>query len=457
MNRKKSVYALIVAALTASIAACALISAGCTSSSRLTYTTTGDPASPPSGGFAFALRASTVVLNKAGKATNTPAPSPPNPHGTTNPPAATGASTAADNFNATCERAKLPKPGDQVPSDWWRECLRGTTSSVVPMSGETVYIAIPDNSVSSKTVVTPKTSDSDPLLLNSVSLNTTSKVPNAITAGGTGAAAGFVFGPWGAVIGGVVGMGGAVLSGTGRSTTQNSGWWDAVCDGPTEYARYGRLNDVGTASLTGPITMDFKAIDDRTPKEIEEKATPDCWRTVPAIASGGYQPEQESNEQAAPSGWFYRFVENQSPPKKVTKLPPLVYKDASGNVSAHLPLQLSKEYFTAAGDKPQDTFPVAACRAVDLQITWWQELELARSHPPHAIKLVTFSVTVADPAYVQRITSPAQGTITLLPVCGGYASPGGPSSDFSDSVNNLIKQVQAVKDAETKWATPAKK
>jgi hypothetical protein len=42
-------------------------------------------------------------------------------------------------------------------------------------------------------------------------------------------------------------------------------------------------------------------------------------------------------------------------------------------------------------------------------------------------------------------------------VCGGYASSGAPSTDMADSINNFIKQVQAIKAAQTKWATPAKK
>jgi hypothetical protein len=207
--------------------------------------------------------------------------------------------------------------------------------------------------------------------------------------------------------------------------------------------------------------MDFTSVDNRTAQETTLKAVPECWRPLPVSASGGYQPEAQPESQAEASGWFYRFVPNQSPPPRVTALPPMVYNvyDASGKTEVKLAsaLQPADDYFTAAGSSGQDTFPVAACRAVDLQITWWQEFDANTGDPTHKVELVSFPLTVADPAYVQKIASPKQGAITLLPVCGGYASAGGPSTDLNDSISNLIKQVQAVKDAETKWATPAKK
>jgi hypothetical protein len=206
--------------------------------------------------------------------------------------------------------------------------------------------------------------------------------------------------------------------------------------------------------------MDFTSVDNRTAQEKTLGAVPGCWRPLPVSASGGYQPEAQPESQAEASGWFYRFVPNQSPPSRVTVLPPLVYNvsDASGktdDVKLTSALQPADDYFSAAGSR--DTFPVAACRAVDLQITWWQEFDANTKEPIHKVELVSFPLTIADPAYVQKITSPKKGAITLLPVCGGYASAGGPSTDLNDSISNLIKQIQAVKDAESKWATPAKK
>lgn len=207
--------------------------------------------------------------------------------------------------------------------------------------------------------------------------------------------------------------------------------------------------------------MDFTSVDNRTAQEKTSAAQPECWRPLPVNASVGYQPEAQPESESEASGWFYRFVPNQSPPSRVTALPPLVYNvyDASGKTEVKLTssLQLADDYFSAAGTAAQDTFPVAACRSVDLQITWWQEFDANTKESKHKVELVSFPLTVADPAYVQKITSPKQGSITLLPICGGYASAGGPSTDFNDSISSLIKQIQAVKEAESKWATPAKK
>jgi len=461
VRKHLGVFSLSIAAIL-----CALLAAGC-SASRLKYTKNdADPASPPNGGFAFALHAATVVLTKTANKTSPASQPSGGAHPPTSPPAGTAASSPTEPYAATCERPKAPSapPSENKPqTNWWRDCLRGTSSSVVAVSSGAVYVASPDNGMFSTTKVTPKVSDSDPLLVNSVTFNTTSTIPGAITAAGTGAAAGFAFGPWGAVIGGVIGAAGVFAPGaTGKAAPiANAGWWDFACDGQTEYPRYMRLKDVGSATLSGPVTMDFTSVDNRTAQETTLKAVPECWRPLPVSASGGYQPEAQPESQAEASGWFYRFVPNQSPPPRVTALPPMVYNvyDASGKTEVKLAsaLQPADDYFTAAGSSGQDTFPVAACRAVDLQITWWQEFDANTGDPTHKVELVSFPLTVADPAYVQKIASPKQGAITLLPVCGGYASAGGPSTDLNDSISNLIKQVQAVKDAETKWATPAKK
>ena len=185
-----------------------------------------------------------------------------------------------------------------------------------------------------------------------------------------------------------------------------------------------------------------------------------CWNSLPAPSVTGVIQSDVVPTDA--TGWFYRFVPDQAEtgPKHVTVVPPLIVNRGSDKPT--LPengsVLWAKSYFgketTTAGLK---SFPVTACRAVDLQITWWQEFDANVQHPTHLVQLVTFPLIVADPSYVQAIKMPTHGSVTLLPVCGGYSSSGAPSTDMADSINNLIKQVQAIQAAQTKWATPPKK
>jgi hypothetical protein len=440
---------------------------GC-AASKLKYTSKNpDPSSPPDGGFAFALHTSTVALTKATAKSDSSTPQSDTSHSS----ASAGSHTAVnskvpaptDQYMATCSAPKPPSPmpAGYMPSIWWRDCLRGLSSSVVAVSdNNAVYVATPDSGLSSKTSVTPKASDSDPLLLTSITFNTTSTIPSAITAVGTGAAAGFVWGPWGAALGGIIGGIGAFAPGiTGKAApSANPGWWDVACDRDTEYKRYARLasdlKDPPNATLAGPLTLDFIPFAGHGSADI-------CWNSLPATTETGGMLSDDLSTEA--TGWFYRFVPDQEKngPAHVTVVPPLVANRGADNPALPLAVKLATSYFQTVGSDSttvgQQSFPVTACRAVDLQITWWQEFDANAKDATHKIQLVTFPLIVADPTYVQVIKAPTHGSITLLPVCGGYASSGAPSTDMADSINNFIKQVQAIKAAQTKWATPAKK
>jgi hypothetical protein len=109
-------------------------------------------------------------------------------------------------------------------------------------------------------------------------------------------------------------------------------------------------------------------------------------------------------------------------------------------------IKATSEYFgNADWSNKVATFPVAACLAVELEITWWEAISEEKAAPPYFY----YPLVVADPSHVQAVSAPAQGSITVLPICGGYASSGAPSTALNDSISSLLKEVQAIRSAQT--------
>jgi hypothetical protein len=462
MLRNSLIFTAVSAAVAISTVAVVLM-AGCAGSSLKYSSKNSNPSSPPDGGFAFALHATTVAL-----AASPAAARDDGTHGGTDARASKAAPLTVPTANS-CSSPPLPTPipADYGPPVWWRDCLRGISASAVAISStDTVYVAIPDNGLFSKTVATPKASDSDPLMLTSITFNTSSTIPSTITAAGAGAASGFVFGPWGAAAGAIVGAAGTWLPGTTSRVgpLAHQDWWTFVCDGDKEYERYGRLQkqlkSPASATLALPVTLDVALADDKTPDKPSSPSDA-CWNSLPT--NGGAQGNAPDDIATEATGWFYRFVpdQNTNGPKHLTLVPPVIINRGVDPPQLPVSIKPAHDYFTPSGSesvtKGKTSFPVSACRAVDLQITWWQEFDSNVKNLTHTIQFNSYSLIVADARYVQVIDAPTHGSMTLLPVCGGYSSSGTPSTDMADSISNLIKQVQAVKDAETKWATPAKK
>ena len=425
-------------------------------STRIKYSSDiEDPSSPPDGGFAFALRASTVVLAPRSATSAKAAP-------------ASGNDVAALPLSASVADAPAPKAGAASDTDLCASakpadkkspdaCIDALAVSVAPVStDDAVYIAAPDKSWHSKTSLTPKVSGTDPLLLNTVAVNTVSTFPSAITSAGAGGATGFAWGPWGAVLGAA---GGFVtgLTAPAQPTEvhvsfagdEGLAWLSAVCNGARDRARYSSLpQDV---LLHAPVTVDYKSADASA-----------CWTALPSAGdtnAGQRADPSEDDPQARATGWFYRFVPNAKTPKRVTRLPPEILNDSTGQLILPSGVLPTADYFKSEKDSKwtgtKASVPASACRAVELQLVWWSQL--ASSVPvdarPAQMRVYHFPLVVADPAYVQSVTAPTRGTVTLLPVCGAYANSGAASSEASDSINALFKQIQAIKSAQSTWAT----
>ena len=429
------------------LVACALLG-GCASSSVKYAVNYPDPSSPPDGGFAFALRNSTVALSSA----------PSKPASGQTQATTTGSTPALAPASVSCKDNSSEKSADPPT---WEQCWRSVLASVSPISDQNfVFVAVPDNSVFSKTKLTPKVSTSDLLMLTSVTFSSNSTIPSAISSAGTGAAAGFAFGPWGAVAGGVIGAISAVVP-IGRSAVPVLEWPEYVCDGETRISYYKQLASSTSATLKLPVALDYTLAP--TLATTQEP----CWTALPATngSIGGDGSQSYMSAPAypptIPTGWFYRFAPNSDAPRYVTRVPPVVVSDQGGNLVLPAGIIKRTDYIQ---EKPGqwkteslETFPVSACHAVELQVTWWTELRDQAANPAaKAARYQIFPLIVADPEYVQVIASPTGGTVNLLTLCGGYATSAGPSTDTTDSLNNLIKAVQAVKAAEPKANSTSK-
>jgi hypothetical protein len=389
--------------------------------SQLAYKkNSGDPTSPGDNEMVFGLRNSTILIS-------------------TPPEKKSGDNTVSDkktrdnNVGNTCNKSY---------KDVLKKCLSGVIVDPVPsLDTPSFYIAQWKRGTTLSEFNTINTS---PLMLESFSVNYKNPAPGIITAAGTGATAGFAIGgPWGAVIGGLVG---AISKGmdTEKSEPINALFqidelFPAACPKDKVYVKDLKTLMGKSAELYLPLTIS-KGIPD---KPDEQK----CWHPLPN-RSPKAEDAMENHDKRTLSGWFYRILVRETPD---IKFPP-VLPDNLDSISP--PFQKNSDYFATTDPetftKDKTTFPVSACRAVELQITWWEKLDeavKANAEP----KLFKYSLMVADSNYVQVIRLPKEGSILLLPVCGGYASPKPTSSSAGEVFNAVVQQAQAIKAAQEKY------
>lgn len=380
--------------------------------SQLAYKkNSGDPTSPGDNEMVFGLRNSTIVISK---------PPEKKPGDNT----ASDKKTSDNNVVNSCN-----KPYEDV----LKKCLSGVIVDPVPSLDTPNFYAA--HWRRGTTLSEFKTIDKNPLMVDSFSVNYKNPAPEIIKSAGTGAAMGFTIGgPWGAVIGGLAGA--IVIIATNKDLPEKI--IPLYCD---------KVNKTQLETLKGksaelylPITLTYA-----TDKSISE-----CWRPLPNRSP---EVEMETTQGTAPlSGWFYRILVRKTPAEKEKiKFPP-VLPDELDSISP--PFYKNGDYFSITDPETftedKTTFPVSACRAVELQITWWKKIDeaiKAKAEP----KSFKYSLMVANSDYVQAIRLPKEGSITLLPVCGGYASPKPTSSSAGEVFNAVVQQAQAIKAAQEKY------
>jgi hypothetical protein len=192
-----------------------------------------------------------------------------------------------------------------------------------------------------------------------------------------------------------------------------------------------------------PVALDYKT----------KSSLSDCWHPLPNKAKSTAMLHPKDPPPL--SGWFYRIklaAPIEGDPKLIKDnselikgLPPVLPRDIDASTVITPPFQKRDEYFSNEGNKK--SFPVSACRSVELHITWWEQLPKVTAEP----SFTSYPIMVADSDYVQEVRLPKNGTISLLPVCGGYATPTQTPSSASELIDAAIKQAQAIKEAQSKY------
>lgn len=327
-------------------------------------------------------------------------------------------------------------------------CLtKVTAKAVASRAKSTVYAADPGYG----TTVQSTAVDDDPFMVKSVAINYKNPAVGIITGIGTGAAAGFeVGGPWGAALGGVLGgVGGAIEKEMIVPPAVAGAPWfqQLVCEKDrTKVAeRQKDLQGSGKKApeLVLPITLDYN-----TANSLSQDR---CWHPLPNKSEKANTAAMLDSD-AAPrlSGWFYRIIPGSK--KEEGNLPPVLPSDVGPKQKGPLDpwFQKKEDYFKDQADKT--TFPVSACRAVEVQITWWELIDKHYANQKkEKLEFYRYPLMVADSGYVQTVRIPKNGNIYLLPVCGGYESSTQLSSSVGDFIDAAVKQVQAVKEAQWKY------
>jgi len=379
-----------------------------------------NPASPPAGAFAFGLRKAVIVI-------------------TAGPGSGSASASPASGANASTTPVAIECTG-KLHNDCTGKIAITATPTTDPSAA---YFARPRSGARwlGGTTLSPKSDATDPLLIQSVTFGYNNKVANIVTAAGTGFTAGLSFGPAGAWTGLLLGAVGAAGLTPHIADGQEKQPWamSVLCAPPTPDGVGAYLDSLPKkAVLWLPVTVDYPSVD----------PVAGCWHALPGA------PEAKATATTpAPStantGWFYRVLPTEAKPPKVSAVPPVL---ASKTLQEPLvaPFAIADRYLTDG--QPKKTFPVTACRAVAVELVWWQDIariDNGALNPDDVAALAkTQVVAAADPNVVQLLNVSSGTTVTLLS-CGGFASPGAPSTAMSDDINAVIKQAQAIKAAQT--------
>jgi hypothetical protein len=384
---------LLFLAITSLVAAC---------TSKLSYRANPpDPSSPPDKDLIFSLRNSTILVTSPAKV-------------------AAQANSGTPLVENVCKTAG---------QDALKKCLDDINVNAIPSrDGKHVFSATPSRG----TTVTSTAVDSDPLMVKTITVNYKNPAVGIIGTTGAGAVTGFaIAGPYGAAAGGVFGLVASLVTAQAAPGRAQTVWTDLLCR--TELEVVNKSNPPraveADAQLLLPVAVEYGSAD----------AENDCWHLLPLAK------QDVSAAKPDLSGWVYRFQPTIKEEVKFA-LPPVVtpeWDSMHGNGKLRPPFVSREEYFR--DEEERTTFPISACRRIEVQITWWQRLEL------NQIPANIYSVMVADSAYIHPVRLPKSGVVTVLPACGGFSSSTATSSSSNELIDAIIKQAQAVKAAQDSY------
>lgn len=381
--------------------AIAILLAGCTS--KLAYQLHPEnPSSPAEGELIFSLRNSSIIVAPPmkGKAND----------------------VRLDSQGLWPEQ--LCRPGD---GEVLMRCFDDVTASAVPVREANRIIK---GTPSWGTTLTSSAIDNDPPMIKGVTVNYKNPAVGVISSVGAGAATGFAIGgPYGAAAGGLLGGVTSIVTSRPLSEEEQRHWNKFLCESDQRLVRESEApNTAQNAQLFLPVALDYG------PAAAEEG----CWHLLPLAKHNA------NAKKPILSGWVYR-LHPISQQEDRRALPPVVspeWDNAHDDRKLSLPFMRTDDFFK--NNEELTTFPVAACRRVELQITWWKHLQ---DKPAPSIN---FPIMVNDSAYVQLIRLPKSGVVTILPTCGGYSSSTTSTFPANEVFDSIVKQAQAVKDAQDK-------
>ena len=460
--------------------------------------------SPASDQVPFTLRSSTLLLLPAGASTSANPSGPVKLTKCTSPQTASvkgqqltppSSPTLAQNSAAPATASSSRAIAD------WQPCLDNIQIVATPTRGH-IYVA----TGGTNTTLSSTSMTNDPLLLKTVSVGQITTASNTITTMSTDVAAGMTMGgPWGIGIGSVAALytfGKAVLGSecVGCMRAQNKNWVaiaeqtavrdpgvnlaSVVCPEAMNDPRY-FIHDYTyptnpTATLDLPIAIPVSITDSRNSKDDLKK----CWMPLPTYAS--------ANQRIQPL-WFYRIIatgpdlpntdpqpsqheaktasNSDSAPTSstngnyVAEFPPSLQRDTDDHGGTIIPIEtfLTEQISTS---NSLNAFPTSACRTVEVDIAWWQELDKdlpTAETQSDALGIATspryksYLITVADPRYVQLVNVQSNVVINFMPVCGAYASGSPSPTTTTDVFNTLIQAASTVMKAQQSASAGASK
>lgn len=440
-----------------------LIFGGCKPTLSYRNADNENPASPPDNVLVFSLRTSDILLDSQKKSTNvsgkdagknTTDSSPVDvcmhtaePHHQDSVPAPTKRSVLDSHYQTRAHEENQTGVVNQnhVPSkeEVITECMRQITISARPgREKQHVFYGIPNAGTS----ITATAVDTDPLMVKSIGINYKSPAVGMVNSAGAGAVTGFaVGGPWGAAVGAGLGVIGSTITSFGFA---GKTWGEVICEKdfvtPTREAIEAFKENEPAPELLLPLVLEYKDASD-------------CWHPFPS--SGKIPAKGRATGRVSLNGWFYRIQPVKDDKLSDSIIPPVasqtnVTQMTSGDNKPSVFMKREDYFKNTSGEKEtesKDTFPVSACREIEVQFAWW---ETVRGDSPVIAHL---KLMVADSNYIQPVRIPKAGSIFLLPICGGFASPTVASSASSELIDALVKQAQTVKDAQTKYQSAQQK
>lgn len=336
-------------------------------------------------------------------------------------------------------------PASKVGNTAWANCLANTTPKVVAaVSPDYVYAIRPSNGLYVKAIA-----NSEPVLTQSITFAYQNPVTKEITDTGPVIAAAYT-------VGGAPLAGAAVLfieaskhfgnqefseiTWTFNPTQQEKDAMKAketkAANAKREFAQQDAICSPTRKRLMNPDSQAFPlAPRIYLPVSLRDNTT----QQAPAKKIGGHLErcwEMFPQNDLANSnrGWFYRIVDAKRSPSPIA-FPPTFY--ANDEIR---PPFVARRQLTLMS---QVYFAVPACRAVTLQLTWWENL-YDQKYAPDKESLKQYPVAIADAEVMQMLNlSKSERTISLLS-CGGYATAATGAGVGDTTGAALIKQVKDI-------------